>query len=422
MGTWGMFNGVQNAPMEALFADSIPLGKRSEWMTKKYIINQTSNGAGPLLGLIMFLFIGNEWSVKECLYVMSVGLAINFLAVFLNFFFSDDLALPNEKMEGEEPSETEDKADLEQGNVNVKSEDKDLKERINSNLNVSPSKAKVTSEENDVKNHDSDHNDDSTGDDDNTLDLHKPLLEKSENSPLENMHSSEKSCCLSCGKFCRFIPAVVAISDVGFGLASGMSIKFFPIFFQENCNLSPAWTSAIYAVSPCVTSLISYFAQWLSLSWGRIPSTLTLKSAGVALLIIICRLTTRRSFMENEVLRNWTLAIIFIFRTGLMNACKPLTRSVIMDNVPKSDRAKWSSLESVNMATWAGSAVLGGYIVDTFDIVDNFFVTAIAQGVSLLPLFLLLGKVKEEVKKGNKKKILTQTRTKDKIVYKSIPS
>ena len=48
MGTWGMFNGVQNAPMEALFADSIPLGKRSEWMTKKYIINQTSNGAGPL--------------------------------------------------------------------------------------------------------------------------------------------------------------------------------------------------------------------------------------------------------------------------------------------------------------------------------------------------------------------------------------
>ena len=35
-----------------------------------------------------------------------------------------------------------------------------------------------------------------------------------------------------------------------------------------------------------------------------------------------------------------------------------------MDFVPKNERARWKSLESVSQFGWCGSAVLGGYLAD----------------------------------------------------------
>jgi hypothetical protein len=36
-----------------------------------------------------------------------------------------------------------------------------------------------------------------------------------------------------------------------------------------------------------------------------------------------------------------------IVRTGLMNCTYPLSESIVMDSVPKNQRARWKSLESV---------------------------------------------------------------------------
>lgn len=36
-------------------------------------------------------------------------------------------------------------------------------------------------------------------------------------------------------------------------------------------------------------------------------------------------------------------------------------------------------MESVNAATWSGSAMLGGYLIDRHGIILNFVVTAIFQ-------------------------------------------
>ncbi|KAM3572422.1 hypothetical protein VYU27_005551 [Nannochloropsis oceanica] len=64
-----------------------------------------------------------------------------------------------------------------------------------------------------------------------------------------------------------------------------------------------------------------------------------------------------------------------------------------MDSVPKEDRGKWNSLESVTMATWSGSAVIGGLLVDRYGFLFNNLITASLQLVSTLPLFLVLGLV-----------------------------
>jgi len=73
-----------------------------------------------------------------------------------------------------------------------------------------------------------------------------------------------------------------------------------------------------------------------------------------------------------------------------MNNCKPLTKSIIMDFVPKEQRARWMALESVNGATFSGSALVGGYLVDSIGFEGTFLCTAVLQALSLVPLAVLL--------------------------------
>ena len=72
-----------------------------------------------------------------------------------------------------------------------------------------------------------------------------------------------------------------------------------------------------------------------------------------------------------------------------MNSTNALTRSVVMDNVPKGERAKWSALESLNMFSWSGSAALGGILVAYKGIIFNFYITALLQLLATIPLIVV---------------------------------
>ena len=76
-----------------------------------------------------------------------------------------------------------------------------------------------------------------------------------------------------------------------------------------------------------------------------------------------------------------------------MNCTAGLTKSVLNDYVSKANRAKWNSLESINLFSWSGSALLGGVLVDQFGYRFTFLVTAALQSLSLcclVPLALLV--------------------------------
>ena len=79
-----------------------------------------------------------------------------------------------------------------------------------------------------------------------------------------------------------------------------------------------------------------------------------------------------------------------------MNSTSALTKSVLMDNIPKEERGKWSAMESVNMFSWSGSAALGGLLVGYEGIVFNFCVTACFQLLATLPLAALIATDKAE--------------------------
>ena len=81
---------------------------------------------------------------------------------------------------------------------------------------------------------------------------------------------------------------------------------------------------------------------------------------------------------------------LYVARTALMNSTYPLQESVLMDFVPKKERARWKSLESVSAFGWCGSAVLGGLLADGYDYTFTFLITAIVQSCGTCLLVFLI--------------------------------
>lgn len=75
----------------------------------------------------------------------------------------------------------------------------------------------------------------------------------------------------------RFVPYIIASSDILYGLASGMTIKFFPVFFQDPrfVGLRPSSTNFVLAGQPLAIAAGSLLAQRVSSKLGkRVPPPL----------------------------------------------------------------------------------------------------------------------------------------------------
>jgi len=191
-----------------------------------------------------------------------------------------------------------------------------------------------------------------------------------------------RKCCRWAPSAGRTVPILVASADVLAGLAAGMSVRYFPIFFLENLGLGPIVVQLLYILSPLLQIVLSRVAHARGRRVGRLRTTVGFKWAGVAFMG-----ATIIAYVRGAPV--WVVCVLYVARTSLMNCTQALTKSVLMDNVPRNERAKWSALESVNMFSWSGSAFVGGYLVDWEGIVFNFCCTAALQVVATMPLVYL---------------------------------
>ena len=77
-----------------------------------------------------------------------------------------------------------------------------------------------------------------------------------------------------------------------------------------------------------------------------------------------------------------------------MNSVYPIEESILMDYVPKKQRARWKSLESVSAFGWCGSALLGGWLADQYSYTFTFMITISMQALATLIYSMLLPLVK----------------------------
>ena len=86
---WSAAGGISNAPMQAIFADSIPTGQRTEVYTSLQIISTLAYGLGPLLAAIAFELIGDEWTLPTLTLIVLMGVAL-YIPALVTYFMYDD--------------------------------------------------------------------------------------------------------------------------------------------------------------------------------------------------------------------------------------------------------------------------------------------------------------------------------------------
>jgi MFS family permease len=346
LASWGCVYGIANTSMSALFADSIPEGRRSYYFTQRTILVTMGTTAGPCTALGMFLFLGDHWTVKECAIVMAAGQIVCFPAVVILCFFSDEAALHVRDDEEEEVVDT-------LGGIEVNECESNglLRENCQSEATFTGSSS-CSSEEGD---------DGSREDEESTVAV----------GPV--------SCCLPPH---RVIPMRIALSDLIAGLGSGMSIRYFPIFFLDNLQLGPVRMQVLFMLFPLLQSLLMRTSQRLAQRYGRCHVSVAFRWIGIVLMFLMIT-----AYMFH--CRRWVVCTLYVLRTAFMNSTGALTRSFLMDTVPAKERGKWSALESVNMFSWSGSAIVGGVLVGTIGIVPLFAITAAIQFISSTILITL---------------------------------
>lgn len=187
----------------------------------------------------------------------------------------------------------------------------------------------------------------------------------------------------------RHIPYILFAGDLLTALGSGMTVKFFPLFFKNTLHLSPADVQTVYVVLRVVMACASGIGMVVARRTGRVSATIGLSYLGLG-----CLLTMALCYDKMPAI---PLIVIFMVRTGLMNSTYPLRESILMDSVPKDQRARWKALDSVSTFGWCGSAAFGGFLADRYGYTFTFFITAGLQFVGVSMYWLIMHVVPREI-------------------------
>mmetsp|Transcript_53621 Transcript_53621/g.130620 ORF Transcript_53621/g.130620 Transcript_53621/m.130620 type:complete len:235 (+) Transcript_53621:119-823(+) len=180
-------------------------------------------------------------------------------------------------------------------------------------------------------------------------------------------------------------PYLVFFQGLIFAVGSGMTVKFFPLFFKDEVGMTPSQVQIIYTIVPAVMVVASTACTKISgAGFGRVQTMLLFSCLGVSLLYAMVLF---KGYLDNHP---FLLVPIYVLRTALMNATYPIQESILMDFVPKNERARWKSLDSVASFGWCGSAALGGWIADKYDYTYTFLITAILQSCGIVVWSFLL--------------------------------
>lgn len=85
----------------------------------------------------------------------------------------------------------------------------------------------------------------------------------------------------------RMIPILSSITGVLAGLAGGMTVKFFSIFFIDEVGLRPISVSLIWTAAPLASVAFVLMAKHGARRFGRVQMYLAFKLVGIGLLVVM---------------------------------------------------------------------------------------------------------------------------------------
>ncbi|GLE10952.1 hypothetical protein PINS_up023225 [Pythium insidiosum] len=419
---WGLFAALQSPAMESLFAESVPHGRRSYPFMIKYNVSNVAQVVGPLLSVLLFLYVGDSWRVQELQPVLVFGTLLVAIASLVLFRFDDDraldeelTALPVQRRPGHDAAESPVSASASASAAAASRRRRSTS--IGSDALRTPSVAGEDLEiDFDFPDHDDENHREQEDDEQQrrkTTRLTTASAAPTETSSLllvqESQATKDDSVLsfvthallgggegsendtdsVSCmGLTPRQVPLLLFLSDFIISNGAGLTVYFFPLFFKEEYALSPIHVSLVFLAQPIVVMALAYAAQRSSRRLGRMP------------LIVFTRFAATVCLLGLSYARPLPLAIaLFLLRGGMMRCSQPLRRSVLMDHVEKRFRARWNALEGISVFSYSGSAVLGGYLVDRYDYRTCFFITSFVYFAGLSLELLLIPLTRHAVEK-----------------------
>ncbi len=170
------------------------------------------------------------------------------------------------------------------------------------------------------------------------------------------------------------------------GMGAGMTVRFFPVFFRAIYDMKPVSVQIIMGMTAVFTGVFGIVAQKYSVRKGRAIMIFSLQFAAIICLAVL-------GFYPAVAV----LIPVFILRGALMNAVQPLSRSILMDVIPKKHRGKWNSLQTISWGLfWNASAAIGGFLIGENNFSLCFFVTAGIYFVGTIPILFLIPLVNKE--------------------------
>ena len=137
------------------------------------------------------------------------------------------------------------------------------------------------------------------------------------------------------------------------GLAAGLYVPYFNIFFVQHLGASPALFGWIDGGANLITGLLTLAAPWLALRIGKVNTMVWTRVLSIPLLITI-GLTNILSLA----------AILYLFRQGLSDMAVGILQVFSMEAVSKEHRGLAnSSYQASNQVAAAVTAPIGGLMI-----------------------------------------------------------
>lgn len=183
-----------------------------------------------------------------------------------------------------------------------------------------------------------------------------------------------------------WIPRVCLASNILFALGSGMTVKFWGLFFQREINYTPVELNLLLICNAIALCLLLQMSQLLRGAKNRVGR---LRLALVQLVIGMIMQSLVAFWPEIWNRQKYVVGLFVLLRYAFLNVGTPTIAAILTDHLDENQRALWAALDSVTTAGWCGSAMLGGWLADTYGFGPAFAATLVlhvAGTLCLLPV------------------------------------
>lgn len=173
-----------------------------------------------------------------------------------------------------------------------------------------------------------------------------------------------------------WIPYLCLTSNIVTALGSGMTVKFWNLFFQNMVHFSPIQVSLLTICQTILLVFLIQLSQWRN--W-KLRETMVTTILGLGILGTL-------AFKESLWTSQYLVFGLCVVRYALMNSSSSVIDSILKDHLEENRQAKWASWDSVTVSGWCASAMVGGFLCDKYGYGNTFIVTLVLQALGSIIL------------------------------------